>query len=125
MSTDKKGRGPSVHNQTKIQLGKKVNMNLVVEVFEYWKTKTARNRATLDIKRERDIRWAIAVYSVQTCKEAIDGCLLSDFHMGKNKEKTVYNDVAIIFRDAAHVEKFLDLYDGVNSKSAKSKWAEE
>ena len=66
MSTEKKGRGPSVHNQTKIQLGKKVNINLVVEGFADWKTKTARNRATLDIKRERDIRWAIAVYSDQT-----------------------------------------------------------
>lgn len=121
---DGKGRGPSIHNKNKIELGKKVSMNLVLEVFEYWKDAMSKKRASLDIKRERDIRWAIAVYSVQGCKDAIDGCKLSDFHMGKNKQKTVYNDVSVIFRDSEHVERFLELYDK-NQNSAKSKWASE
>lgn len=121
---DGKGRGPSIHNKNKTELGKKVSMNLVLEVFEYWKDAMSKKRASLDIKRERDIRWAIAVYSVQGCKDAIDGCKLSDFHMGKNKQKTAYNDVSVIFRDADHVERFQELYDK-NQTSAKSKWASE
>lgn len=121
---DGSGRGPSIHNKNKIELGKKIDMHLVLEVFEYWKSVMGRKRATLDIKRERDIRWGIAVYSVQGCREAIDGCKLSDFHMGKNKQKTAYNDVSVIFRDADHVERFQELYDK-NQTSAKSKWANE
>lgn len=124
--TDKKSsRGPSIHNRNKIELGKKVNFNLVLEVFEYWKSTMGKKRATLDIKRERDLRWAIAVYSVEGCKNAIDGCALSDFHMGKNKQKTAYNDVSVIFRDAEHVERFLELYDKEADKGGKRKWAEE
>lgn len=124
MSTDKKGRGPNAHNKTKIELGRKIALPLVLEVFEYWKTRMGKKRAQLDIKRERDIRWAIAVYSVEGCKEAIDGCTMSDFHMGKNKQKTAYNDISVIFRDAAHVEKFQEMYDAGNT-SAKSNWANE
>jgi hypothetical protein len=124
MSTEKKGRGPNAHNMSKIEMGKKVAFPLVLEVFEYWKQTMGKKRAQLDIKRERDLRWAIAAYSVEGCKDAINGCALSDFHMGKNKQKTAYNDISVIFRDAAHVEKFLDLYDTGNT-SAKSNWASE
>jgi len=44
--------------------------------------------------------------------------------MGKNKQKTAYNDISVIFRDAAHVEKFQEMYDAGN-KSVKSNWASE
>lgn len=124
MSTEKKGRGPNAHNKNKVEIGKKVAFPLVLEVFEYWKHTMGKKRAQLDIKRERDLRWAIAVYNVEGCKDAIAGCALSDFHMGKNKQKTAYNDISVIFRDAAHVEKFQELYDAGN-KSAKSNWANE
>lgn len=124
MSDGKNKRGPNTHNKTKIELGKKVPMELVLEVFEYWKQAMGKKRATLDLKRERDIRWAIAVYSVQGCRSAIDGCRLSDFHMGKNARKTEYNDISLIFRDAEHVEKFLELVDK-SKDSAKSRWASD
>jgi hypothetical protein len=124
MSTEKKGRGPNAHNRSKIEMGKKVAFPLVLEVFEYWKLTMGKKRAQLDIKRERDLRWAIAAYSVEGCKEAIAGCALSDFHMGKNKQKTSYNDISVIFRDASQIEKFQELYDAGNT-SAKSNWASE
>lgn len=124
MADGKGTRGPNAHNKTKIELGKKIQMELVLEVFEYWKSSMGKKRASLDIKRERDIRWAIAVYSVQGCKDAIDGCRLSDFHMGKNARKTAYNDISLIFRDAEHIEKFQELLDQ-SKESAKSRWANQ
>lgn len=124
MADGKQGRGPNAFNKTKIELGKKVAFPLVLEVFEYWKDTMGKKRAALDLKRERDIRWAIAVYNVQGCKDAIDGCKTSDFHMGKNARKTEYNDISLIFRDSEHVEKFQDMLDKKNS-SAKSKWADD
>jgi hypothetical protein len=44
--------------------------------------------------------------------------------MGKNKSKTAYNDISLIFRDADHVEKFLDMNDNPTT-SAKSNWINE
>lgn len=124
MGDGKNKRGPNAHNKTKVELGKKIQMELVLEVFEYWKTTMGKKRAALDLKRERDIRWAIAVYSVQGCRDAIDGCKLSDFHMGNNARKTEYNDISLIFRDAEHVEKFQELLDK-SKESAKSRWANQ
>jgi hypothetical protein len=42
--------------------------------------------------------------------------------MGQNKNKVAYNDITLIFRDSEHVERFLDIYDENNKKSAKDKW---
>lgn len=120
--SEKKPRGESSHNKNKTELGKKIHTSLVVEVFEYWKTRMGKKRAVLDSKRHRDLAWGIAVYSVEGCKQAIDGCAASDFHMGRNKNKVAYNDITLIFRDAEHVEKFLEIYDNNNGKGAKERW---
>jgi hypothetical protein len=125
MGSERKGRGPSVHNQDKTQLGKKIATVLVLEVFEYWKEKMGKKRAVLDKNRHRDIAWGIAVYNVEQCKQAIDGCASSPWHMGDNRARTAYNDVTLIFRDSVHVERFLDLCDKSNEKSAKDKWLDD
>ena len=122
MSTEKKGRGPNAHNKNKGELGRKIHTALVVEVFEYWKDKMGKKRAVLDKNRHRDIAWGIAVYNVEQCKQAIDGCAASGWHMGQNKNKVAYNDITLIFRDSEHVERFLDIYDENNKTSAKDKW---
>ena len=122
--SSKKGRGENTHNKNKTELGRKIHTALVVEVFEYWKTTMGKKRSVLDTKRHRDIAWGIAVYNVETCKQAIDGCASSAWHMGQNRNKTVYNDITLIFRDAEHVEKFLDMYDDnvSSNKGAKERW---
>ena len=125
MSTERKGRGPSIHNKDKTELGRKIHTALVLEVFEYWKDKMGKKRAVLDKNRHRDLAWGIAVYNVEQCKQAIDGCAGSEWHMGNNRNKTAYNDITLIFRDAEHVERFLDLYDKMNEKSAKDKWIDD
>lgn len=122
MGTERKGRGPSAHNRDKTELGRKISTALVLEVFEYWKDRMGKKRAILDKNRHRDLAWGIALYNAEQCKQAIDGCATSEWHMGKNRNKTAYNDITLIFRDAEHVERFLDLYDEANKQTAKDKW---
>lgn len=119
-----KGRGPNAHNKAKTELAKTVAPSLIQEVFDYWKLVMGKQRAVLDKKRSRDIGWAIAVWGVEGAREAIDGCKLSPFHMGKNARNTVYNDIGLIFRDAERVERFHDELDKSRKKSAKDKWLE-
>lgn len=48
-------------------------------------------------------------YSVEQLKAAVDGCKRSPHHMGENERATVYDDIELICRDAAHVDKFIRL----------------
>ena len=100
------------HKQTKDQAGKarKVSEEAIRIVFEYWKEKVGiTRRAVLDDKRRLRIGWAIHDYGVEACKQAIDGITKSDWHMGKNPQQKKYNDVELIFRNAANVEKFISM----------------
>jgi len=124
MTTTPKGRGENVHNQSKSKLAKTVSPALIQEVFDYWKETMGKKRAVLDSKRTRDIGWAIALWGVEGARDAIDGCKASDFHMGNNSRKTVYNDITLIFRDAEHVERFQETLDKSRQSSAKRKWIE-
>lgn len=81
-------------------------------VFEHWKSVMGRNGATnFDDKRKKAVRWALKNYDLDTCIRAIDGYSASDFHMGRDSASggKKYNDLTLIFRDADHAEKFLDL----------------
>ena len=83
----------------------------VMEVWEFWidtmRSRT-RNSVKMSDKRRRKIEQAIKLYDVQTCKQAIKGCSMSDFHMGKNGSGTKYDDIELILRDAEHIENFRD-----------------
>jgi hypothetical protein len=83
----------------------------VDEVYSYWVTvmRPGRTRVPkLDATRLLKVRAAIADYGVEACKQAIDGCASSDFHMGRNRANKRYDDLELIFRDQAHVEMFLE-----------------
>jgi hypothetical protein len=86
----------------------------VLEVWEYWISVMrggSKRKPILDATRRQIIAAAIHDYEVDGCKEAIDGCSLSEFHMGRNKMNKKYDSVELIFRDAEHVEKFLEILD--------------
>jgi len=86
----------------------------VIEVWEYWiqvMRPTSKRKPILDATRRQVIAAAIHDYEVQGCKDAIDGCALSEFHMGRNKTNKRYDSVELIFRDAEHVEKFQEILD--------------
>jgi hypothetical protein len=86
----------------------------VAEVWMHWITTMrtgSKRKPVLDATRRQVIAAAIHDYEVQGCKDAIDGCLLSEFHMGRNKMNKRYDSVELIFRDAEHVEKFHEILD--------------
>ena len=98
--------------QTKQQAAKarSVSDEAVTVVFDYWKEKVGvTRRAILDDKRRLRIGWAIHDYGVEACKQAIDGITKSGWHMGDNPQQKKYNDVELIFRNAANVEKFISM----------------
>lgn len=67
------------------------------------------NRVKLTEEREERISWAVVTYGVDTCVEAIEGCKLSPFHQGDNDRRRKYDDVELILRDAAKIERFCEI----------------
>ena len=111
------GRGPSWVNRSrteKLQKVEKEQPGAVEEVFEYWVTtmNKRRNIVRLDSKRRLSIGAAIHDYGLELCKQAIDGCKMSPFHMGQNKQGKIYNDIELILRDAEKIERFLSFVPG-------------
>jgi hypothetical protein len=80
----------------------------IVSLFQYWQKVMNHPHAVLDDKRYRSIAAALGLgYSVDQLKQAIDGCAKSPFNMGENKDKKKYDDINLIFRDAEHIEGFI------------------
>jgi len=67
------------------------------------------SRVKLTEEREERISWAVATYGADACVEAIEGCKLSPFHQGDNDRRRKYDDVELILRDAAKIERFRDI----------------
>lgn len=81
----------------------------VQQVFDYWVEKTWGGKGPtpkLTDKRRRKIKQALTLYDLQTCRDAIDGIMLSDFHAGFNARGQKYLDIELILRDAEHIERF-------------------
>ena len=78
------------------------------QVFEHWQFIMNHPGAKFDRKRKQAITKALSLgYSVDDLKQAIDGCKNTPFNMGENERHQVYNDIALILRDAAHIERFI------------------
>ena len=80
----------------------------VVQVFTHWQAVLNKHGRKLDAKR----RAAIAArlkdgYSVSQLMAAATGCAQSAWHQGKNADGKIYDDIALICRDASHVDQFL------------------
>lgn len=85
----------------------------VKRVFDHWRSRLNHSRAVLDSKRERCIRARLKEFSADDLCKAIDGCLKSDFHMGRDpNSRGVHDDITLICRDASHVEKFIRIDNG-------------
>jgi len=83
----------------------------VVKVFEAWVAATGKDpgRTRLDDKRRRKIVDALKTYPVREVIEAVEGWKHSPFHNGENERGTIYNDLTLILRDSANIERFRDL----------------
>lgn len=96
-------------------------MSEVIEhLFERWKATMTKPRARLDEKRTRAIRAMLAVgYSVEDLELAIFGCSVSPFHQGQNDRGTKFEDIALICRDAEHVDKFIALAEKAMARQVR------
>lgn len=85
----------------------------VSEVFEHWTRVHEHPQAKLGdagSKRYRAIAGRLRDgYTVDQLKQAVEGCKNSPHHMGKNESNTVYDDIELICRSGAHVDKFMRL----------------
>lgn len=87
----------------------------VQAVWDHWLTTVHGNRPgltpALSDKRARAIRKALKAYPAEICCKAIDGIMLSPFHLGRNARKKRYTDITLILRDPEHIERFVALVD--------------
>ena len=82
------------------------NADPATEVFSYWQRVMGRTDALLSAERRAVIGTAFDLgYDIPSCREAIDGCRRSAFHMGEMDRSKVFNDVVDIFKDASTIDK--------------------
>jgi len=103
------------------------NKGDVRDVFEYWQTQHGKQRSKLDANRHGKIERALREYSISDLKHAIDGCLKSDFNMGRDPRSKgrKHNDIELICRDAKHIEGFMELYDAPVATNSHSNFNEK
>lgn len=83
--------------------------DIIQQLFGYWQLLMKRPHAKLDNHRRYKIKQALQLgYSLEELKTAIRGCSKTPFNVGDNPNKQYYNDITLIFRDASHIERFVD-----------------
>jgi hypothetical protein len=83
-------------------------------VYAHWRSYHPRAAPKLNGKarERRRIKDALASgLSVEDCCAAVDGYHRSPFHLGDNDRKQKYLGLDLIFRDAAHVTKGMEMAD--------------
>jgi len=81
----------------------------ISEVFDLWielLRPGSRVKPRLDGKRAGLIKRGIHDYGLETCLDAVRGCSVSEFHLGKNPRGKIYTDIELILRDSRHIEQF-------------------
>lgn len=82
----------------------------VQAVFAYWQEVHNHPQAKLDQKREKAILARLREgYTVERIQAAIRGIRGSPHHMGQNDRATVYDDIELICRSGANVDRFADM----------------
>ena len=92
----------------------------VSQVFDHWKVVHNHPNAKMDAKRKRVISVALKIYTPDELKESISGYLNSPHHMGENDKQTKYDDIALLLRDAAHVDAGLNFARHTPSRFSKT-----
>lgn len=85
-------------------------MKNVIEIFDYWKLIMNHPNTKLDHTRIIYIKRNLIDYTVEQLKVAIDGCKLSEWHMGKNNNGQMFNAIKDIFKNNDTIDKFIDIY---------------
>lgn len=82
---------------------------LTQKVFEHWVDVMKPKRATLTPTIEKLIKAQLKIFSIEEICLAIDGCIHSDFLMGRSPDSNgeKYNTLEYIFRDK-HFQKLIE-----------------
>lgn len=92
---------PSKHND---------GSSKIWELFTYWCETHHHPNATLSQRERQRLRCALQEgYTVDECRQAIDGCRRSPFHQGDNRQGVRYDSLTLIFRDREHIDRFIQL----------------
>ena len=119
----KRGRPVSTQKLSRSKKAMSVPSSEIQELWDYWVSKMregSKRKPVLDDARRQYLGAALHDYGMDGCRDAIDGCALSEFHMGRNKMNKRYDSVELIFRDAEHIEKFHEILD--KSTEDKEDW---
>jgi hypothetical protein len=92
--------------------------NNIDAVFDHWRVEFNHPKAKLDDKRRKLIAVALKGYSIDDLKRSISGYKNSPHHMGKNENKTVYDDIELFLRDAKHIDAGIKFAE----KGSEQKW---
>lgn len=80
----------------------------IEQIFAYWQKRMDSPRSNLDDKRRKAIKDALAMgYSPADLCKAIRGCSLTPHNMGENERSQKYNGIALIFRSADQIDRFI------------------
>lgn len=80
------------------------------DVFAHWRDTLRKGSPRLIFDDERKARVKARLkegYTVEDLKRAIDGCGQTPHNMGKNDRHEKYDDLELICRNAAHVDRFM------------------
>ena len=92
------------------QYGHPIPPTVMEDVWaHYLTTFSAGRKPLLSAERQQLITMAVNEYGAADVKQAITGCSLSDWHMGRNPGGKKYTSIELILRDSEHIERFLQL----------------
>jgi len=88
-----------------------VGEDLINQLWECWLNLHSVRRMKLTEERRIVIAYAIGTYGLELALKAVQGCAVSEFHMGGNDLGKKYNSIELIFRDEWRVKKFAKMLD--------------
>ena len=95
---------------------------LVRRVFDKWRELHQHPNAKLDAKRTARIRRALATHGPEQLEQALRGALKDDWLMGRDpKSPRKYDGLETLLRDAAQIERLIELDDGKGTATPRSK----
>ena len=97
-SKGREGKGVSIPSESHSDLSE------IAIVFEHWKSVWDHPKASLDVKRSAAIKKALTGYGSADLCASISGYRNSPHHTGQNDRQTVYDDIGLLLRDAAHID---------------------
>lgn len=92
----------------------------VQRVFNHWVAKTWSGKGVtprLTEKRRRLLQRCIKEYGLQAAMAVTDGALTSDWHVGANPGGKRYLSIELLYRDAEHIERFVEMADEADDTS--------